>query len=79
MITPSQLRSAARFGTGLPKKTLLELADFIEKSRACNQPVRHELDKWEQVAETDTHITNFRGCERCCHTEFKQSKKVKTG
>ena len=75
MITPSQLRSAARFGTPLRKETLLELAEFIEKSRACNQPVRHELDKWEQVAETDTHITKMRGCKRCLYSEFKQEKK----
>ena len=71
MITPSQLRSAARFGTPIRKETLLELADALDAARRCNsQPVQHLMGKWECVAQTEDTKTFMRSCHWCGEQQF---------
>jgi len=69
MITPAQLRNAAKFGTPLRKETLLELADYIEKRGKCNQPVSHEFLKWENVSQTERVWQWLRQCKHCETTQ----------
>lgn len=71
MITPAQLRNAARFGTPLRKETLLELADALETAQRCNsQPVEHLMGKWECVAHTKDTKTFMRACVWCGEQQF---------
>lgn len=79
MITPAQLRNAAKFEQTLPKETLLELADYIENRGKCNQPVEHEFLKWENVSQTDTEWQWLRQCKHCEVTQMKRSKPMEVG